>query len=158
MDSGAVVVAVTGIVVSGVLGPVVASGIAARNDRRRFTRDADRERRDELRAVLDDAAVLLSAGPRMLRQVRESAPRSAEHQVATEWSNQVYPMRERLLLRLPAQHPVVDTYDRVRDALTAIAQAGRDHEASIAAFEAARDAFLSAARETLDAPATGWSA
>lgn len=87
-----------------------------------------------------------------------TTPRSAEHREAAEWSNQVYPMRERLLLRLPAQHPVVETYDRVRDALTAIAQAPQEEEDSVAEFEAARDAFLSFARETLDSPATGQSA
>jgi hypothetical protein len=155
MDSGAVVVAVVGIVVSGVLGPVVLSSIGWRHDRRRSFQEADRERRTELRNVLDDAAVLLAAGPRMLRQIRDDSPDSAKHREATVWSDQVYPMRERLLLRLPADHPVITTYDAVRDALTSIVRASADGEDAISEFEAARDAFLSAARSALDPTTRG---
>ncbi len=150
MDSTAVTVAVTGIVVSGVLGPVITSLVSHVSDARKFARDTARRRRDELRGVLDEAAVLLSAGPRMVRHL--TAPGAPGHREAVEWSASVYPMRERLVLRLPANHPVVAAYDRVRDALTALAETALDEESTMRAFEAARDSFLAEARQLLEAP------
>lgn len=60
-------------------------------------------------------------------------------------------MRERLVLRLPAQHEVVVTYDRVRTAAIALANNATDGQA-VTAYETAREQFLSASRTALDAP------
>jgi hypothetical protein len=112
VDGGAVTVAVSGIVVSGVVGPWVASVSGRRNSRRAFTRDTNRQHRDELRNVFDEA------------------------------------------LRLPSEHPVIRAYDQVRTALTGLAQDAAGSDSSIAGFETARDAFLTAARETINAALT----
>ena len=151
MSDGAVVVGVTGIVVSGVVGPLVASWIGRKTERRAFTRARFRDQRDELRDLFDEAATLLSVGPRVLRR-RASNPDDAEScRSATEWSDQVFPLRERLLLRLPPSHDAVTTYDQVRTAAQTLAEQPTA-ESEVSAYESARDAFLRAARAALDAP------
>lgn len=68
------------------------------------------------------------------------------------------PDRERILLRLSEDHPVVRRYSEGRDALSPIAQAMNPNarggeptntDGAITAFEASRSAFLAAARDAL---------
>ncbi len=147
--------AVTGIVVSGVAGPAVASWATRRASRQQFRREVASRRRDDLRSVLDHAAELLSVGATNFRMAADAdqANRPPPPEV-TEWAGQVHVLEQRLLLRLPAGHPVVVAYGEVRDALVALGTAAvaEDDEGAIAAFERARALFLEEARKALDAP------
>ena len=151
--SSAAILGVTGIVVSGVVGPLVASWASRRADRERFERDQAEHRRDEFRAIADEGAVLLGAGETNLRLAHEAAARGeTEPEEVREWAGRVYLLGQRLLLRLPGDDPVVARYQHVRDALVAVGEAYGDQERYPAAaeeFGARRSAFLDEARAAL---------
>ena len=150
MDGGSVLVAVTGIAVSGILGPFVSNLMSGRGEQAKFARETARKNREELRDVLDDAAALLSDGPRILRQLAEQPNDTTRVAEAREWSVQVFPMRERLALRLPDNDPILAAYDQVRDATEELAKQPQD-AAAVTAYETARNRFLTAARTNLSA-------
>lgn len=69
--SDSTIIAIVGIAVSGVVGPVVTVWASGVNSRRQFVRDREDRRRHELLALLDEAASLLGLGAIRLRQTRE---------------------------------------------------------------------------------------
>jgi hypothetical protein len=152
--SDAVVLGVTGIVVSGVVGPGVAAWLSRRAELSRFRRDEVVRRRDELRDVLDEAAVLLAKGPTNLRLLREAAADSKEHDAASEWLRGVFPIGQRLQLWLPSDHGVVRAYDRVREALVTTVEDpdGDVSDEAVGQFDDLRRKFLDEARGILLAP------
>jgi hypothetical protein len=141
--------AITGIVVSGVAGPAVASWTSRRASRQQFGRQVALERRDELRSLLDQAAELLSVGATNIRLAEEAdrAGRPAPDEVS-EWAGKIHVLEQRLLLRLPTAHRVVARYSEVRETLVALGTSN----ASVDEFETARSSFLETARETLGEP------
>jgi hypothetical protein len=145
----AIWVSIVGIVVSGIVGPQITSWSALRANRRRFNRDQNARRRDDLRTVLDEAAVLLASGVTNLRLIRENEvsgrPDSPE---LANWRSQVFPMGQRLRLRLSGDNEVVRAYDHTRTAL--IETETRNIEAAISNFEALRNEFLDLARKELE--------
>jgi hypothetical protein len=166
LASDAVIIGSVGIVTSGVLGPAVAARWARARQDREFENDRKVRRNEDLRHVLDDAAVLLGAGITNLRRAFEatSAGRESPPDVQ-EWASRVHLARERILLRVSERDQVVSRYTEARDALTgslgkAIENASpvgsREHlattdlNAAIEDFEAKRSAFLAAARALLD--------
>lgn len=142
---------IVGIVVSGVVGPQVTAWMARRNDRLRFDRDQAAHRRDDLRAVLDEAAVLLAAGATNLRLHRAANVAGTSQEPAVkDWLASVFPLGQRLRLRLTADDPVVVAYDQVREALVDVAAEPRgDIDDLVEEFETRRSAFLDAARRGL---------
>lgn len=56
------IVSVTGIAIAGVVGPAISGWAARRADAQRFNREQSGKRRDDLRAVADEAATLLALG------------------------------------------------------------------------------------------------
>lgn len=151
------VVSVTGIVVSGVVGPTVTSWAARRAARKQFVRDQAARRREELLALLDEAASVLGLGPTRLRQTRELQRASAElPEELRLWPEQVYVIGQRLRLRLGGADPVVRAYDTVRERLIEAGQLAmqdeQQHENAVLRFEAGRGEFLTSARAKLDAP------
>src|SRR2546425_753837 len=110
--SSATTLGVTGIVVSGVLGSAIAAYFSRRGDRQRFLRDQLQRNREDLRAIVDEGAVLLGAGGTNLRLAREAASRgeSAPEEVR-DWGGEVHLLEQRLLLRLPADDAVVTAYE-----------------------------------------------
>lgn len=68
MVNTVLIASVTGIVVSGVVGPAVTSWAARRAARKQFVRDQNAKRRDDLRALLDEAASVLGVGSIRLRE------------------------------------------------------------------------------------------
>jgi hypothetical protein len=166
--SDAVIIGSVGILTSGVFGPAVAARWARERQEREFDHDLALRRTEDLRQVLDDAAVLLGAGATNLRRVFEAAKNRRESPAdVQEWASRVHLARERILLRLAEDDPVVARYSEARDALTgrlgraiqadAIDAAGEqaqpthaDLNAAIEDFEAKRSAFLAAARDLLE--------
>jgi hypothetical protein len=151
MANATLYTAVTGIVVSGVVGPSVASWASRRASRQQFGRDVALGRRDDLRSLLDQAAELLSVGATNIRLAEEAdrSGRPAPEDVS-EWADKVYVLEQRLLLRLSTAHPVVVRYAEVRQTLVALGTS----EASVEEFETARSAFLESARRALAEPVT----
>ena len=147
MDTGSVVVAVTGVVVSGVVGPTTATLISRGNDSRKARRESANADREELRRLLDEAAVLLASGPRYLRVGQ--APHG--RQALDAWAAQVAQMGQRLQLRLPTSDPIVQTYQQVVVELMRMAEHTPTEDADFVPFETARDAYLSASRDWLTA-------
>jgi hypothetical protein len=154
MADNAVVVGVTGIVVSGVVGPSVAALLARRARSREFRREQVAQRRDELRKLLDEAAGLLASGPTNLRVMHEQRGDPQDLERARAWLSNVFPIGQRLQLWLPGNHAVVVAYERVREQLVAAAQAGvaGSGEALLERFESERRIFLDVSRETLLSP------
>lgn len=150
----AAVLGVTGIVVSGVIGPAVAAWLSCRAELRRFRRDEVARRREQLRAVLDEAAVLLAKGPTNLRLLRETASDTTEHERASEWLREVFPIGQRLQLWLPSDHATVRAYNKVREALVTTVEATDADviDEALAQFDDLRREFLDEARGILLAP------
>jgi hypothetical protein len=73
MVSDPVLIGSVGIVTSGILGPAVAARWARKRQEREFEYDRTIRRNEDLRQVLDDAAVLLGAGVTNLRRAAEEA-------------------------------------------------------------------------------------
>jgi hypothetical protein len=147
---------VTGIVVSGVVGPAVATYFSRRGERQRFARDQLRRRREDLRALVDEGAVLLGMGETNLRVAHEArSRREAEPDDVRDWAGKVHLLGQRLLLRLPADDPVVSSYESVRAALMAVGETYGDEEKyppAVTQFETRRIAFLDQARAALERP------
>jgi len=98
-----------------------------------------------LRALLDEAAVLLASGATNLRHLRENdQQKSAE---LSNWLSQVFPLGQRLRLRLREDNQVVRSYDDVREALVKAGET--DIEIAISEFETKRRHFLDLARKEL---------
>jgi len=117
-----------------------------------------RARRDELRALLDDAASVLGVGPIRLRQTWEVQENGETlNDEVRAWPDDVYVLGQRLRLRLGAQDTVVTRYNEVRERLLEAGQLAADaeeqgRENAVLRFETARDEFLAAAQAKLDAP------
>lgn len=142
-------IAIAGIVVSGVVGPQLTAWATRNANRKQFNRDQNARRRDDLRALLDEAAVLLASGATNLRHAREGGgAERATASGAAGWASEVFPLGQRLRLRLPEDHQVVKAYDEARTTLVTLANSG--DEADVAPFEAKRAQFLDLARQTLD--------
>jgi hypothetical protein len=142
------VVSVVGIATSGVVGPQFTAWATRRANRLQFDRQRVAERLDDLRNLVDEAAVLLATGATNLRLLAQGA---STH--PADWIQQVFPLGQRLRLRLPEDHAVVKAYDAVREALTATGGAAADElEAHLVDFETKRSTFLQLARDTLNSP------
>jgi hypothetical protein len=154
MADSTVVVGVTGIVVSGVVGPSVASWLGRRARSREFHREQVARRRDQLRGVLDEAARLLASAPTNVRILHEHRPGADDFERARTWLSQVFPIGQRLQLWLPHDHPVVVAYERVREQLVAAAEASSTafNEPALERFEHERRHFLDVSREILLSP------
>lgn len=154
MADSAVLLGVTGIVVSGVVGPGVAAWLAHRSRSREFHRQQVAERRNELRILLDEAAGLLASGPTHLRILRAPGAHADDLDRAHDWLAQVFPIGQRLQLWLPVDHPVVTAYETVRERLIAAAEGGTGHvdDALLDQFEDERRRFLDVSRTTLAEP------
>lgn len=153
-DSTVVVVGVTGIIVSGVVGPTVASWLSRRSQSREFHRAQVAQRRDELRNLLDEAAMLLASGPTNLRILRGQGTNTVDLERARSWLSQVFPIGQRLQLWLPSDHQVVVAYERVRERLLAAAEddSTATGAVQIEQFEEDRRTFLDVSRATLLSP------
>ena len=153
MADSALVLGITGIVVSGIVGPTVSYryGRAAQKDG--FKQDAAVRRRADLQGVLDQAALLLASGATMLRILKEPATDPAQTQAAMDWMSQIYPIGQRLQLWLPSDDPVVVSYEEVRELLVQMARVKaspeKEFEAAIEKFEGARRSFLDNSRAAL---------
>lgn len=155
-DHSTLLVGVVGVIVSGFVGPAVTGWLTGKRDRARDRRAREVGLRDGLRDLTDEAARLLAVGATNLRRIHE-AQRAGEAvpEDADEWQRSVFPMLQRLRLRLPAEHPVVSAFDSVHKRLVAVAETGNDdakYKAALASYESARDDFLDAAREAIRAP------
>src|SRR5581483_12062969 len=89
--SSATILGVTGIVVSGVVGQLIALWGNRNGDRRRHALDAQRRQHEDLQAVVDDGAVLLGAGETNLRLAHEAASQNAAPPADVgEWARNVH--------------------------------------------------------------------
>lgn len=151
--SSAVVLGVTGIIVSGIAGPAVSAWFNRQGDEQRFARDQLQRGRDDLRSILDEGAALLGAGETNLRLAHEAAGQGVrELPQVREWAGRVHLLGQRLLLRLPENDAVVVAYEAVRAALIAVGETyGNDerYPAAVATFEEKRGDFLDKARDAL---------
>ena len=151
------IIGVTGIVVSGIVGPAAAARFARQAQTRDFGRAQAAGRRDALRLLLDQAAVLLASGATNLRMLQEKGADPDQLRAAKEWQMQIFPIGQRLQLWLPHDDPVVIAYERVRERLIEAGKVGHGHdpEQQLQQFEAARREFLELARKKLLEPITG---
>jgi hypothetical protein len=149
-------VGVVGIVVSGILGPAASVWLSRKSARQQFKRDLIVARRDDLRQLVDEAALLLGAGGTNLRLLNEANSHKVHPPAAaSEWARSVFPLGQRLRLRLPAEHDVVRAYDDVRQRLTDAQEAVSDEAAfddALDRYEQARAVFLEHARAAVQAP------
>ena len=105
------------------------------------------------RQLLDDAAKLLAPGATKFRGAQEAAKLGNEGDPRiTDWASEIHATYERMLLRIPEDHPVCVAYLDARTRLVAFAEALEAEstgDAEVDEFETARSAFLKAARDYL---------
>ncbi len=155
MANTTLIASVTGIGVAGVVGPMVMAWATRRANRQQFERDQAAKRRADLRDLIDEASVLLGAGATNLRIAQQAVTAGErEPDTAREWASNVHLLKQRLLLRLPPRHPIIERYEAVQDALEAVGRAVGDdqYDDALQRFEASRTRFLDSAREALRAP------
>lgn len=154
MANTTLIASVTGIVVAGLVGPLASAWATRRANRQQFEREQAAKRRSDLTGLIDEAATLLGAGAMNLRLAQEAgAAGRAEPDEVRDWAANVHLLKQRLLLRLPAGHPVMSGFENVLTALEMIGRAdGQDYLAALRRFEAARGQFLDEARTALSAP------
>lgn len=155
MANTTLIVSVTGIAVSGVVGPTMTAWAARRAQRHQFVRDREAKRRDELLGLLDEAAATIGSGATRMRQLAEAAAAGADPPPdLPAWSEKVFAIGQRLQLRLGGGHDIVKSYERARALLTELGRAGADgatDDPAVERFEQARGEFLGAAQKALEA-------
>jgi hypothetical protein len=156
MSGSALIIAIVGIAVSGVVGPWLNAWVTRKANRQQFDQDRAGAVRDDLAKLVDESAELFAVGATMLRLDAEA--KRAGHPTpptVAEWTGKVFPLQQRLRLRIPADDPIVRGYDNVRQHLVDLAKDAPDAttlEAAVQAFESARDQYLDDARAQLEAP------
>jgi hypothetical protein len=155
-ENSTLIVGVVGIVFSGFVGPSVVAFFTARRERSKDKRALIVARRDDLRTLVDEAARVLGGAVSALRPLlaAELAGKEAPKE-PRDFLSALVPLGQRLRLRLPATHPVVEAYDATRDKLLALAGATDSQDAfdaAITEFETARQVFLDEARKVLQSP------
>jgi hypothetical protein len=149
------VVAIVGILASGLIGPAATAWATRRANRQQFERDQRAKSRDDFRALVDDAAKLLGAGVTNLRLCREAKERDAdEPEEVKEWASKVHLLRQRLLLRRSSEDSVLTSYVTVLDALGNVGSSdGEDaYREAVTSYERSMETFLAAARSSLESP------
>lgn len=156
MSDSALIIAIVGIAVSGVVGPWLNAWVTRRANRQQFDQDRASAVRDDLAKLVDESAELFAVGATMLRLDAEARrDKQATPPAVAEWLSKVFPLQQRLRLRIPGDDPIVRGYDNVRQHLVDLAKNATDSaalEAAIQAFESARDHYLDDARGQLEAP------
>ncbi len=155
MANAILITSISGIVVSGVVGPSATAWSTRRTARKQFVRDQGAKGRDDLRTLFDEAASVLGLGPIRLRQIWEAGDAGMTDALRA-WPDEVYVIGQRLQLRLGAGDTVVTEYDKVRTALTRAGEVAPNdnerHDQAVKQFEDARDKFLAAALAKLKEP------
>lgn len=155
-EHSTLVVGVVGIVVSGFVGPTVTALLTARRDRAKEQRAFAITLRDDLRVLVDEAADLLGRAVSHLRLALRAEERGEPPPPeAGDSIGALFPLGQRLRLRLAEDDPVVTSYDKVRGCLLELSEATGSQaafDAAIHKVEMARASFLDAARVTLSAP------
>jgi hypothetical protein len=150
------VVGVVGIVFSGFVGPTATGLLTDWRERKRDKRALVVARREDLLIVVDEAAAVLAGAVTKLRpllaavEAGQNAPKEPADFIST-----VFPLGQRLRLRLPGHHAVVVAYEEAREKLVILSKATSSQavfDTAIESFEASRAAFLDAARMSLHAP------
>jgi methionine synthase II (cobalamin-independent) len=157
--STTLIVSITGIVVSGIVGPTTTAWASRRAARSQFLRDRAAARRDELRSLLDEACSVLGLGATRLRQAWEADQAGKMDAELQPWSERVFTIGQRLRIHLVVDDPIVVAYDTVRNRLIdasklASLQDKKRYEAALIEFETARDQFLARSQAALAAPIT----
>jgi hypothetical protein len=157
-EHSTLIVGVVGIVFSGFIGPTVTALWTSRRERQKDIRARHVARRDDLREVVDEAAKALGGAVSKLRPLLEAEQRSQDPpKESVDFISTLFPLGQRLQLRLPESDPVVVAYELVRQKLIALAAATgsqQQFDTAIAAFETERAKFLTATRDALHAPIT----
>ena len=148
-----VVVEVAGILVSGIVGPVFVSLSTRYSERMRLMKEEGERRRDELHGVVEEAAKTLGEGSLTLREAeRAAAFGDPEPPELGEWSNRVYLIEQRLLLRLQPDDPVIKRLDDVLEILDGISderRSGSSQGGVVRRYDEAQRQFLAEARAAL---------
>jgi hypothetical protein len=145
------VLEVTGIVVSGVVGPVVVTMAVTHGEHRHLEEQEAERDRDDLLRVLEEIAQLLGSAILDLERAGTEA-RTAAMLPLAELSSRLYPLQQRLLLRLRHDDVIAERLNRVMDVLRESEDAGADTAGDVALlkrFDAARQEFLDIARTEL---------
>jgi len=152
------IVGVVAIIISGFVGPTVTGWLTSPREAAKDERGFVTARRNELRELLDEAARVLAPAVTYLREMlaahRAGQPTPED---ADQWARGVFPLVQRLRLRLPENHPVVSKFEAVHTRLVEASEALGDQaafDAAVDRFENARAAFLDEARVALQAALT----
>ena len=150
------IVGVTGIVVSGVLGPSVSAWWGGKREREQDVRAQRMAHDADLRAVADEAAKALASAISKLRLALSARQdgRAFPPEVR-DFLGELFALGQRLQLRAPAEGAIASSYESAREELIGLSQATSsqaEFDAVTKAFEQRRAAFLEAVRVALRVP------
>ena len=150
------IVGVVGIVVSGFLGPSITAWWTSRRERQKDRRALIVARREDLRGILDETAKILGGAVTKLRPLLDAQLNRKELPTEpVEFLGSLVPLGQRLSLRLPPGHDVVESYGTACVALHEIANAAgsqAEWDAAVTVFETRRSEFLDTGRVAVQAP------
>jgi hypothetical protein len=154
-ENATLIVGVVGIVMSGFVGPTVTGWLTSRREEAKDKRALVVARRDDLRELVDEAAKVLGGAVARLRPLLAAQIASEDPpQEPADFLGTLFPLGQRLRLRLPEDDDVIKTFETARLALLGASRATGsqpEFDAAVAAFETARGTFLEAARKRLQA-------
>lgn len=112
----ATAISITGIVVSGVVGPAASALWARRADRARAERESAATKLRDDEALISEAVAVLAPAATYARRIHSGEP----SQSLNEWIGYVYPLGLKIRLRFGASSLIATAYDDVRNCLTDI--------------------------------------
>jgi hypothetical protein len=152
MPSDTAYVSIAGIVTAGLLGPAASALWTRWQQKAEFRHEHTVRREEDIRKLLDEAAVALAGAATRIREAVERGSSTGDGGDLRQWAGEVHQLSERLVLRLDARSETVRAYEEARAAIVDLVDGvdkGRGKEAfsrSVDKAEAARSNFLDAAR------------
>jgi hypothetical protein len=152
MPSDTAYVSIAGILTAGLLGPAASALWTRWQQKEAFKHEHTVRREEDVRKLLDEAAVALAGAVTRIREAVEQGSSAGGAGDLRQWAGEVHELSERMVLRLDARSETVRAYEEARAAIAELLEdvdTGGDDEAfnrSVDKAEAARSKFLDAAR------------
>lgn len=151
-----VVVSITAVVFSALVGPSVTAYFLGKRERSKDRRSVLATHREDLRGVLDECAVVFASAIGKLRKVLDASLKGETPPTEpAEFLAAIPSLGQRLRLRLPEGHVVVKEFDNAKLKLLAIptkVSSQDEFDDAVDDFESSRQKFLEAGRTAVQAP------
>jgi hypothetical protein len=148
------IVEVAGIVASGVIGPTLTTFAVRKAELLRLASEQHEHRRDALRDLIDETAVVVGEASKHVRDAAHAARFGDPEPELDEWATRVGLLERRLRLHLEPTDPVITSLHRIIDLLASATEAGhgnggQGYDGLGLRLDAAHNTFLEEGRAAL---------